>query len=78
MKEFSELRKIHLEKFSYGLKLAGFDPEWNSATSEQRRIIVANKVCDLARRQSGTYGSTRDIRIALTDYVIKLAMAAGV
>lgn len=75
--EYFILRKVHSEKFLAGLIMARRNNEWG-ISSEHNRIIVANEVCDLARKETETYGSTRDIRIALTDYVIKLAKAAGV
>lgn len=75
--EYLALRKLHSENFLTGLSKARRNKEWG-ISSEQNRIIVANEVCNLVYNEIKTYGSTYDIRIALTDYVIKLAMAAGV
>ncbi len=75
--EYLALRKLHSENFLDGLSMARHNQEWG-VSSEQNRIIVANEVCNLVRKETGTYGSTYDIRVALNNYVIELAKAAGV
>ena len=76
--EFIRLRKIHSEMFLDGLEFARskvvdgipFDKD----TFEQQKIRVANEVCDLAYIRVGSYGSTKKVRVALTNYVQSLAV----
>lgn len=76
--EFLRLRQLHSENFVRGMNIAKSKSGYKEAAYDQKLIRISNEVCDLVRQQTGTYGSTIEIRERLDAYVKQLAINFGV
>ena len=71
--EFLELRKLYSQEFQDGFRIAKGRQDFSTGDLHQKKMIVANEVSNLVWNKVRTYGSTKEIRTALNDYVQKLA-----
>lgn len=70
-----ELKRLHDKHFDAGLAIAKATPDFAEIELDRQVLRVTNEVCDLVKRDCGTYGKDRDQRQAMNDYVMGKAMA---
>jgi len=70
-----ELKAIHDKHFDAGLAKAKATPDFAQIAPDRQALRITNEVCDLVKRDIGTYGKDRDQREVMNDYVMGKAMA---